>query len=45
MIKADFHTHTTFCDGKSTPREMVEAACRLGFTSPCSFVKDTNSYG
>lgn len=31
-IRADFHTHTTFCDGKSTPREMVEAACRMGFT-------------
>lgn len=32
MIKADFHTHTTYCDGKHTPREMVEAACRMGFT-------------
>lgn len=32
MIRADFHTHTTFCDGKNTPREMVEAAYRKGFT-------------
>lgn len=22
MLHTDFHTHTTFCDGKSTPREM-----------------------
>ena len=32
MMRADFHTHTTFCDGKNTPREMVEAAYRMGFT-------------
>lgn len=32
MLYADFHTHTTFCDGKSTPREMVEAAYRMGMT-------------
>ena len=32
MIKADFHTHTTYCDGKNTPREMVERAWGLGFT-------------
>ncbi len=32
MIKADFHTHTTYCDGKHSPREMVEAAYRKGFT-------------
>lgn len=32
MIKADFHTHTTYCDGNNTPREMVEAAYRQGFT-------------
>ncbi len=33
MIKADFHVHTTFCDGKNTPEEMVEAAISLGMTS------------
>lgn len=32
MVKADFHTHTTFCDGTGTPREMVEAAWRRGYT-------------
>lgn len=31
-LRADFHTHTTYCDGKSTPREMVESAYRMGFT-------------
>lgn len=30
--KADFHSHTTYCDGANTPREMVEAAYRKGFT-------------
>ncbi|MCD8083671.1 MAG: histidinol-phosphatase [Clostridiales bacterium] len=32
VLRADFHTHTTYCDGKSTPREMVESAYRKGFT-------------
>lgn len=32
MIKADFHCHTAYCDGKNTPREMVEAAYKMGFT-------------
>ncbi|MDD3253433.1 MAG: histidinol-phosphatase HisJ family protein [Lachnospiraceae bacterium] len=32
MLRADFHTHTTYCDGKSTPREMVESAYRRGLT-------------
>lgn len=31
-LRADYHTHTTYCDGKSTPREMIESACRMGFT-------------
>ena len=26
MILANYHTHTTFCDGKSTPQEIVEKA-------------------
>lgn len=30
MIKKDLHVHTVFCDGKSTPREMTEAAVRAG---------------
>lgn len=40
----DLHTHTTFCDGKSTPEEMAESAAAKGFKtlgfsahSPISF--------
>ena len=32
MICGDFHTHTTFCDGKNTPREMIEEAISRGMT-------------
>lgn len=32
MIKTNFHTHTTFCDGKNTAEEMVMAAIEKGFT-------------
>ena len=28
---ANYHTHSTWCDGKNTPREMVEAAIAKGF--------------
>ena len=28
----NFHTHTTYCDGKSTAEEMVQKAIELGFT-------------
>lgn len=28
---ADYHTHTTYCDGHNTPREMAEHAYALGF--------------
>ena len=31
-VKANYHTHTTLCDGASTPRENAEAALKLGFT-------------
>ena len=31
MIRANYHTHTTLCDGKDTPAAMAEAARRLGF--------------
>ena len=31
MLKANYHTHTTFCDGRSTPEEMVLRAIELGF--------------
>ncbi|MCI8332384.1 MAG: histidinol-phosphatase [Clostridiales bacterium] len=38
MIKSNVHTHSTFCDGRDTPREMVQEAlargfCSLGFSS------------
>lgn len=31
-IGSNVHTHCTFCDGKNTPEEMVQAALALGFT-------------
>ena len=31
-IRGNFHTHTTFCDGKNTAEEMAEQAAALGFT-------------
>ena len=31
MIKQDFHVHTTYCDGKSTPEQLVEKAISLNF--------------
>ena len=30
-VKANYHTHTTWCDGRDTPRAMVEAAIGRGF--------------
>ena len=40
--KANFHTHTTFCDGRSTAEEMVLTAIEkgfdtLGFSSHCMY--------
>ena len=32
-MKANFHTHTTFCDGKNSAEEMVLAAIQKGFTA------------
>mgnify|MGYP003322642688 CR=1 FL=1 len=32
MEKINFHTHTTFCDGKNTAEEMVLAAIEKGFS-------------
>ena len=31
--KSNYHTHTYLCDGKNTPKEMVERAIELGFRS------------
>lgn len=33
MFKSNCHTHTQFCDGKSTAEEMVHSAIEKGFTS------------
>jgi histidinol-phosphatase (PHP family) len=33
MIKANFHTHSTFSDGANTPEEMVRTALSLGMTA------------
>lgn len=33
MFKSNCHTHTQFCDGKSTAEEMVLSAIEKGFTS------------
>lgn len=32
-MRADFHTHSTFCDGKNTPEEIVLAALKNGFSA------------
>lgn len=30
-MKTNYHTHTTWCDGRDTPEEMIEAAIARGF--------------
>ena len=30
MILSDFHVHTTYCDGKDSPEDIVREAIRLG---------------
>ncbi len=32
MIKFNYHTHSTFCDGKNTPFEIVQEALKLGIS-------------
>lgn len=32
MLRGNFHTHTSFCDGRDTAREMAERAIEIGFT-------------
>ncbi len=32
-MKSNYHTHTTYCDGMNTPREMVLSAIEKGFSS------------
>lgn len=31
-LTANYHTHTTYCDGKSSPREIIDHALKIGFT-------------
>jgi len=31
MIKANYHTHSNWCDGKDSPRTMIQAAVAKGF--------------
>ena len=31
MMKTNYHTHTTWCDGKDTPEAVVVAAIDKGF--------------
>ncbi len=33
QLLVNFHTHTTFCDGKNTPEEVVLAALEKGFSA------------
>ena len=32
-MRQNLHTHTTFCDGKHTPEEMIQAALEQGLDS------------
>ena len=32
-MKTNFHMHTVWCDGKDTPRAMVESALAKGFSA------------
>lgn len=31
MMKSNYHTHTTWCDGRNTPEEMIRSAMGMGF--------------
>ncbi len=47
MIIGDFHTHTTYCDGKNTPEEMLKSAIEkglkyYGFSSHSHLAYDPN---
>ena len=46
MLKTNYHTHSTFCDGKDTPEEMVKTAIEKGFDvigfSGHGYVKDSS---
>ena len=48
IITSNYHTHSTFCDGKDTPEEMVLEAIKKGFThlgfSGHSYLEFDSSY-
>ena len=48
-MRTNYHTHTTFCDGRDTPAAMVEAAVAkgfgvLGFSSHSDMLADAAAY-
>ena len=48
-MKRNLHTHSTFCDGKNTPEEMVRAAIAkgfdaIGFSSHFSLPEDDKNF-
>lgn len=48
-MKANFHTHSTFCDGRDAPETMVRAALAkgfdaLGFSSHSEMLRDPAAY-
>lgn len=48
-MKANLHTHSTFCDGRDSPEDMVRAALAkgfdaLGFSSHSEMLKDPAAY-
>ena len=48
-MKTNFHTHSTFCDGRDTPDAMVRAALEkgfdvLGFSSHSEMLRDPSAY-
>ena len=50
IMLTNYHTHTTFCDGKSTPEEVVLSALNkgfavIGFSGHGGFVTAENVYG
>ena len=48
-MKTNYHTHTTFCDGRDTPEAVVRAAIAkgfsaIGFSSHSEMLKDPAAY-
>lgn len=48
-MKTNYHTHSTFCDGRDTPEDMVRAAIakgfdELGFSSHSEMLRDPSAY-